>query len=92
MREYGADARRCYFRLAQPFEYNGIKFFNGEGYKLSDSVEEKIEELILDTEGWGIELPMMAILGTVRVRNMQRTIISSLPPAQLTVSLTGCAF
>lgn len=46
-----------------PFEYNGIKFFNGEGYKLSDSVEEKIEELILDTEGWGIELPIGGDIG-----------------------------
>ena len=27
------------------FEYNGIKFFNGEGYKLDDLLEEKIEEM-----------------------------------------------
>ncbi|QIB68206.1 phosphoglucosamine mutase [Aminipila butyrica] len=30
------------------FEYNGIKFFNGEGFKLDDALEEQIEELILD--------------------------------------------
>ncbi|HZK57517.1 MAG TPA: phosphoglucosamine mutase [Clostridia bacterium] len=29
-----------------PAEYNGIKFFNSEGYKLSDGAENKIEEYI----------------------------------------------
>lgn len=29
-----------------PFEYNGIKFFNHDGYKLSDEVEDRIEEII----------------------------------------------
>ncbi|NLY21440.1 MAG: phosphoglucosamine mutase, partial [Tissierellia bacterium] len=30
-----------------PFEYNGIKFFNNEGFKLRDEIEEQIEEIIL---------------------------------------------
>lgn len=30
------------------FEYNGIKFFSGEGYKLSDEIEERIEAIILE--------------------------------------------
>ncbi len=63
VREYGADAGVVISASHNPFEYNGIKFFNGEGYKLSDSVEEKIEELILDTEGWGIELPIGGDIG-----------------------------
>lgn len=29
-----------------PMEFNGIKFFNGEGYKLSDALEDEIEALI----------------------------------------------
>lgn len=29
-----------------PMEFNGIKFFNGEGYKLSDSLEDEIQEYI----------------------------------------------
>lgn len=29
-----------------PMEFNGIKFFNGEGYKLSDQMEDEIEALI----------------------------------------------
>lgn len=30
-----------------PFEYNGIKFFSSDGYKLPDEVEEQIEDIIL---------------------------------------------
>ena len=29
-----------------PMEFNGIKFFNGDGYKLSDQLEDEIEALI----------------------------------------------
>lgn len=31
-----------------PAEYNGIKFFNSQGYKLPDAVEDEIEEYILN--------------------------------------------
>jgi phosphoglucosamine mutase len=31
-----------------PVEYNGIKIFNGDGYKLCDSLEEEIEAIVLD--------------------------------------------
>lgn len=30
-----------------PYEYNGIKFFNHEGFKLRDEIEEEIEDYIL---------------------------------------------
>lgn len=63
VREYEADAGVVISASHNPFEYNGIKFFNGQGYKLSDSVEEKIEALILDTEGWGAELPVGGGIG-----------------------------
>lgn len=32
-----------------PAEFNGIKIFSGDGYKLPDALEEKIEALVLDT-------------------------------------------
>ncbi|MDO5725026.1 MAG: phosphoglucosamine mutase [Tissierellia bacterium] len=35
-----------------PYEYNGIKIFNNEGFKLSDEIEKRIEDIIID----GIEL------------------------------------
>ena len=37
-----------------PYEHNGIKMFSSEGFKLSDALEARIEELIL-REG---ELPV----------------------------------
>jgi phosphoglucosamine mutase len=33
-----------------PVEYNGIKFFNENGYKLNDDIEEEIEGIILKDE------------------------------------------
>jgi len=45
-RYYGADAGVVISASHNPFEYNGIKFFNGDGYKLDDLIEEKIEDII----------------------------------------------
>ncbi len=33
-----------------PVEYNGIKFFNGDGFKLSDGIEDEIEDYILNNK------------------------------------------
>ena len=43
----GADAGIVISASHNPFEHNGIKIFNGKGFKLSDELEEKIEEVIL---------------------------------------------
>ena len=48
VRRYGADAGVMISASHNPAEYNGIKLFSGEGYKLPDSVESEVEELILD--------------------------------------------
>ncbi len=45
---YEADAGVVISASHNPMEYNGIKLFNGEGYKLSDALEEKIEAIVLD--------------------------------------------
>lgn len=47
VKHYKADAGIVISASHNPFEYNGIKFFNSEGYKLDDSIEEKIEDLII---------------------------------------------
>lgn len=47
-RFYNADAGIVISASHNPMEYNGIKFFNSQGFKLADEIEEKIEELILD--------------------------------------------
>lgn len=43
---YHADAGVMISASHNSFEYNGIKIFNGEGYKLPDEIEERIEALI----------------------------------------------
>ncbi|MGN0181292.1 MAG: phosphoglucosamine mutase [Candidatus Ornithomonoglobus sp.] len=45
-RKYKADAGVVISASHNPCEYNGIKFFNGEGYKLKDEVEDEIEAYI----------------------------------------------
>lgn len=47
VKKYKADAGVVISASHNPFEYNGIKFFNGEGYKLDDKIEDKIEGIIL---------------------------------------------
>ncbi len=47
VRHYNADAGIVISASHNPFEYNGIKFFSGEGYKLDDALEEKIEDIII---------------------------------------------
>ncbi len=46
-----------------PFYDNGIKFFNGDGYKLADKTEAEIEDLILGNES---EVPAKHIQETGR--------------------------
>lgn len=47
VKHYSADAGIVISASHNPFEYNGIKFFNGEGFKLDDSIEEQIEDIII---------------------------------------------
>lgn len=47
-RKYSADAGIVISASHNPFEFNGIKFFDSRGYKLPDQIEERIEEIILD--------------------------------------------
>ncbi|MDF1617342.1 phosphoglucosamine mutase [Petrocella sp. FN5] len=66
-REYGADAGVVISASHNPVEYNGIKFFNRDGYKLSDSIEEEIEALVRNGNR-DIELPLGVDIG----RHIQR--------------------
>ncbi len=47
-REIKADAGIVISASHNPYQFNGIKFFNGAGYKLSDDVENQIEKCIID--------------------------------------------
>ena len=48
VKKYRFDAGIMISASHNPFEYNGIKIFKSDGYKLPDSLEEKIESIILD--------------------------------------------
>lgn len=47
-RKHKVDAGVVISASHNPMEFNGIKFFNGDGYKLSDELEDEIEALIKD--------------------------------------------
>ena len=64
VRKYKMDAGVVISASHNSMEYNGIKFFNKDGYKLSDDIENEIEEYILDGKPLG-ELPVGAGVGKV---------------------------
>ena len=46
--KYSTDAGIMISASHNPFEFNGIKIFSSEGYKLPDDLENRIEEIVLD--------------------------------------------
>ena len=61
VRKYGYDAGVMISASHNPCEFNGIKIFQGTGYKLPDEIENRIEAIILD----GAEVPPVKIGGEV---------------------------
>ena len=49
-KEYNADCGVVISASHNPVEYNGIKFFNKDGYKLDDAIELEIEKYIEDID------------------------------------------
>ncbi len=46
--KYKAQAGIMISASHNPYDYNGIKIFNEDGYKLEDELEERIESIVLD--------------------------------------------
>lgn len=61
VKEYSYDAGVMISASHNPCEYNGIKIFRSDGYKLPDEEEERIEAIILDE----ISSPSLKIGGDV---------------------------
>ena len=59
--KYKADAGVMLTASHNPCEFNGIKIFSGDGYKLADALEEEIEAIVLDHS----EKPLCPIAGDV---------------------------
>ena len=47
VRHYRLDAGVMISASHNPVEYNGIKFFDNQGYKLSDELEDEIEDILM---------------------------------------------
>lgn len=69
VRKYKADAGVMISASHNPAEYNGIKIFSGDGYKLPDLLEEKVETLVLGGEFFACD---GAAVG--RVRRAERAV------------------
>ena len=63
--KYKADAGVMISASHNSFEYNGIKIFSGDGFKLPDDLEERIEDIILGKTDISGQLPVDEGLGTV---------------------------
>lgn len=63
-----ADAGIMISASHNPCEYNGIKIFDGNGYKLPDALEEEIEALVLDDMS-PIKFPVGGDVGSVFLRH-----------------------
>lgn len=66
-RKHKVDAGVVISASHNPMEFNGIKFFNGEGYKLSDQLEDEIEALIKN-DMRDVPVPIGSGVGKVEYR------------------------
>lgn len=66
-RKHKVDAGVVISASHNPMEFNGIKFFNGDGYKLSDALEDEIEALIRSNMD-GVSLPTGSGVGRIDYR------------------------
>ena len=66
-RKHKVDAGVVISASHNPMEFNGIKFFNGEGYKLSDALEDEIETLI-NNNMKDVVLPIGSGVGKIEYR------------------------
>lgn len=70
-RKYKVDAGVVISASHNPVEFNGIKFFDGNGYKLPDSLEDEIESLIR-SDMKGVKFPTGSSVGKIKYRTDAR--------------------
>lgn len=83
-----ADAGVVISASHNPVEFNGIKFFDANGYKLPDAVEDKIEELIR-TNMEGVAFPTGTDIGKITYRMDAREDYISYAVNALKLDLSG---
>lgn len=87
-RKYKVDAGVVISASHNPVEFNGIKFFNGDGYKLSDAIEDEIEGYI-NGGLKGIPCPTGASIGKIKYRTDAREEYINHAMKAVSADLTG---
>ena len=87
-RKYKVDAGVVISASHNPVEFNGIKFFNGDGYKLSDELEDQIEALIKDGNR-GVPRPTGSRVGKIKYRSDAREEYINHSMNQISADLQG---
>jgi phosphoglucosamine mutase len=88
VRLYNADAGVVISASHNPYEFNGIKFFNNNGYKLPDAIENRIEAIILDNSE-EIPLPVGKNIGVKSIRESALEDYSNFLKKTIDVDLKG---
>ena len=87
-KKYKVDAGVVISASHNPVEFNGIKFFDGNGYKLPDAMEDEIEALIRNNMP-GIKFPIGPGVGKIKYRTDAREEYINHAMRAVNVDLTG---
>ncbi len=89
VRKYNCDAGVMISASHNSYEYNGIKFFAGSGYKLPDDTEDKIEALVHEDSEQTLNRPVGADVGRrIEKKNASRDYAEHLK-RRMSVDLSG---
>ncbi len=87
-KKYKVDAGVVISASHNTVEFNGIKFFDGNGYKLPDELEDEIEALIRNGMK-GVEFPSGSRVGKIKYRTDAREEYINHAVQSVPVDLTG---
>ncbi len=87
-KKYKVDAGVVISASHNPVEFNGIKFFDGNGYKLPDELEDEIEALI-KSQMQGVKFPTGTGIGKIKYRTDAKEEYINHVMQAVNVDLTG---
>jgi len=86
--KYKVDAGVVISASHNPVEFNGIKFFDGNGYKLPDALEDEIETMIRENMA-GVKFPTGSGVGKIKYRTDAKEEYINHAMNSVNVDLTG---
>lgn len=87
-KKYKVDAGVVISASHNSVEFNGIKFFDGDGYKLPDALEDEIEGLIR-SEMRGVKFPIGSGVGKIKYRSDAREEYINHAVCSVNINLSG---